>query len=165
MPVSAPQKRSSATSDEPRIRRATDADLAALVELENASFALDRMSARQLRRHLDSGSARILAATRGSRLAGAAVLFFRRGSRAARLYSIAVAADARGRGIGEALLEAAERAAVRRGCDRLRLEVRVDNAAAQRLYERRGYRRFGRLAAYYEDGHDAWRYEKILDTG
>lgn len=165
MPASALQKRSPATADTLRIRSATDADLAALVELENASFAMDRMRARQLRRHLRSDSARILAAVSGARLAGAAVLFFRRGSRAARLYSIAVAADARGRGVGEALLQEAERVASRRGCDRLRLEVRVDNAGAQRLYERRGYRRFGRRAAYYEDGHDAWRYEKVLAGG
>jgi ribosomal-protein-alanine acetyltransferase len=148
-----------------RIRRAADADLVALLELENASFAGDRMTSRQWRRHLRSDSARVLVAVRARRLAGAAVLFFRLRSRVARLYSIAVAADARGQGIGEALLEAAERAASRRGCARLRLEVRVDNAGAQRLYERRGYRRFGRRAAYYEDGHDAWRYDKRLSAG
>ncbi len=165
MPASVLQNRSPATADELRIRRAADVDLAALVALENASFAADRMSARQWRRHLGSDSARIVVAVRARRLAGAAVLFFRLRSRVARLYSIAVAADARGQGIGEALLEAAERTASRRGCDRLRLEVRVDNAGAQRLYERRGYRRFARLAAYYEDGHDAWRYEKRLSAG
>lgn len=165
MPAPAPQNRSPATADEVRIRRAADADLVALLELENASFAGDRMTSRQWRRHLRSDSARVLVAVRARRLAGAAVLFFRLRSRVARLYSIAVAADARGQGIGEALLEAAERAASRRGCDRLRLEVRVDNAGAQRLYERRGYRRFGRRAAYYEDGHDAWRYDKRLSAG
>ena len=30
------------------------------------------------------------------------------------------------------------------------------------LYERAGYRRIGRYAGYYEDGADAWRYEKSL---
>jgi ribosomal-protein-alanine N-acetyltransferase len=145
-----------------RIRRATMGDLDALVALENSSFAIDRMSARQLRRHLESLSAEILVAMREYRLAGAAMLFFRRGGRVARLYSIAVAASERGNGIGEALLAAAERAARKRGCRRLRLEVRSDNAGARRLYERHGYRHFGSHAAYYEDGHDAWRYEKIL---
>lgn len=148
--------------NELRVRRATIDDLAALVELENASFAVERMSARQLRRHLDSASAMIFVATSRRRLLGAAVLFLRSGGRIGRLYSIAVAADARGRGIGEALLQAVERAAARRGCNRLRLEVRVDNAGAQRLYERLGYRRFGLRRGYYEDGHDALRYEKTL---
>jgi ribosomal protein S18 acetylase RimI-like enzyme len=45
----------------------------------------------------------------------------------------------------------------------LRLEVRIDNAAAIGLYERSGYRRGKRLPHYYEDGADGWRYEKSLD--
>ncbi|HEY0179672.1 MAG TPA: GNAT family N-acetyltransferase [Dokdonella sp.] len=147
---------------EARIRRATLVDLGALVELENASFDVERLSPRQLRRHLESLSAEVLVAVRERRVVGAAVLFFRRTSPIARLYSIAVAADQRGRGLGAALLAAAERAARRRGGRALRLEVRVDNPAAQRLYERRGYRRFGARAAYYEDGADALRYEKRL---
>lgn len=145
-----------------RIRPATDSDLAALLDIENASFATDRLSARQWRRHLDSASAQVVVATFERRLVGAAVLFFRRGSRIARLYSIAVASSARGHGVGEALLTAVESAAVRHGCDRLRLEVRTDNATAQRLYERSGYRRFGQHRGYYEDGEDALRYEKPL---
>ena len=45
------------------IRRATIDDLADLVELENSTFVIERMSARQLRRHLESLSAEILVAT------------------------------------------------------------------------------------------------------
>lgn len=150
---------------EPHVRRATGDDLAALVELENASFALERMSERQLRRHLDSLSAEVFVATRERRIVGAAVLFFRRGSRVGRLYSIAVAAHVRGRGVGERLLESVEHAARRRGARAVRLEVRADNTGAQRLYERHGYRRFGFRHGYYEDGHDALRYEKPLAIG
>lgn len=144
------------------IRRATIDDLADLVELENSTFVIERMSARQLRRHLESLSAEILVATRQRRVVGAAVVFFRRANDIARLYSIAVAASERGNGLGEALLAAIAHAARRRGSRRLRLEVRSDNAAAQRLYERLGYRHFGSHANYYEDGHDAHRYEKPL---
>ena len=147
-----------------RIRRAIASDLDALVELENGVFDYERMSARQLRHHLDNRSVSILVARRGVDLVGAAVLFFRKGSGIARLYSIAVAADVRGAGIGAALLAAAERAARTRGSRAMRLEVRADNPAAQRLYERRGYRRFAVKAGYYEDGHDAFRYEKPLGT-
>ncbi|MEO5623876.1 MAG: ribosomal protein S18-alanine N-acetyltransferase [Dokdonella sp.] len=144
------------------IRRATRDDCAALVELENSVFAIERMSARQWRRHLESPSAQILVATRERRLVGAAVLFFRRSHRIARLYSIAVAHDERGNGTGEALLETAERAARKRGSRSLRLEVRRDNVGAQRLYERHGYQRVGVRVGYYEDGHAAVRYEKVL---
>ena len=107
----------------------------------------------------------MLAAVEAGTLLGKAVVFVRRGTDIARLYSIAVADAARGRGLGVALLTAAERAARKRGAARMRLEVRQDNAAAIRLYERQGYRRFGARAHFYEDGGDAWRYEKILATG
>jgi ribosomal protein S18 acetylase RimI-like enzyme len=148
-----------------RIRRATINDLAALVELENASFASDRLNGRQWRHHLQSLSAYVLVATSEHRLVGAAVLFFRSGTRVARLYSIAIAHNARGHGLGVLLLAAGERAARRRGSERLRLEVRTDNDAARRLYEGQGYRRIGALDAYYEDGAPAWRYEKLLEAG
>lgn len=147
-----------------RVRRAQPSDLDDLLALEHASFDGDRLSRAQFRRHLDSDSALVLAAvTVPHDLLGAAVLFFRKGVRAARLYSLASHPQARGRGVGAALLEAAEAAARRRRCRTLRLEVRADNAAAMRLYERVGYRRLAPLAGYYEDGADGWRYEKALD--
>ncbi|WP_257388443.1 GNAT family N-acetyltransferase, partial [Tahibacter caeni] len=89
-----------------RLRRAVPADLAALVGLERASFSYDRMSERQFRRHLRSDSAAVLVAEDAGGLLGSAVLFFRRGAPRARLYSLATAAAARGRGIGAALLAA-----------------------------------------------------------
>jgi ribosomal-protein-alanine acetyltransferase len=142
------------------LRRARPGDLAALVALEQQAFTTDRLSRRQYRRHLHSASATLLVAAAGRRLLGKALVFFRRGSHRARLYSIAVHAQARGRGVGTALLRAAERAARARGCSTLSLEVRADNARAIRWYERHGYRRFGAHPGFYEDGADAWRYAK-----
>jgi ribosomal protein S18 acetylase RimI-like enzyme len=149
-------------SSDVRIRRATIGDLTALVELENASFVADRLSERQWRQHLQSLSAYVLVATRERQLVGAAVLFFRSGSRVVRLYSLAIVADERGQGLGALLLAASEHVAHRRGSNRLRLEVRADNEAAQRLYERAGYRRFAAIDSYYADGAQAFRYEKAL---
>jgi ribosomal protein S18 acetylase RimI-like enzyme len=144
-----------------RIHAARRADLDALVALEKAAFATDRISPRQWRRHLRSGSAAALVAKIGPSLAGAALLFFRRGSHVARLYSIAVDRGWRGHHVGERLLAAAERSAARRArC--LRLEVREDNAVARRFYATRGYQPIGRRAGYYEDGADALRFEKVL---
>jgi len=145
-----------------RIRRATLADLPGLLALEHSAFTTDHLSPRQYRHHLNNAGAEVLAACDGSGLLGKAVVFFRSGSRIARLYSIAVDHAARGRGIGEALLAAAEAGARARGAARMRLEVRQDNPGAMRLYERCGYVRFGMRPGYYEDGADAWRYEKNL---
>ncbi|MGN2253295.1 GNAT family N-acetyltransferase [Frateuria sp. GZRe12] len=145
------------------VRRATPADLDALVALELRAFSGDRMSRAQYRRHLASPRAAVLVAdVPGEGLLGSALVFFREGSTRARLYSIATAPQARGRGIGARLLAAAEEAARAGGCRAVRLEVRVDNTSAMAMYERAGYRRIGRYAAYYEDGADAWRYEKSV---
>jgi len=146
-----------------RVRAATPADLDALAALELRAFRGDRMSRAQYRRHLVSPTAAVLVAdTPDEGLLGSALVFFRRGSTLARLYSIATAPEARGRGIGARLLAAAEAVASGRGCRALRLEVRVDNTAAIGMYERAGYCRIGGYAAYYEDGADAGRYEKTL---
>lgn len=146
-----------------RIRRATPADLDALVALEQASFDHDRVSRAQFRRHLASPSAAVLVAEARGQVLGAALLFFRRGARVARLYSIAIARAARGQGLGANLLQTAEREARARGCAAMKLEVRTDNAPAIALYERRGYQRRARELGFYENGMDAWRYEKPLD--
>lgn len=150
-------------SAKPHVRRAVAADLDELVALEQRSFSSDRLSRAQYRRHLGSDSALVLVASANHHLfLGSAVLFFRKRSTVARLYSLATQPEARGKGVGAALLEAAAVTARRRGSRALRLEVRTDNAAAIGLYERHGFRRIGRYAYYYEDGADAWRYEKTL---
>jgi ribosomal protein S18 acetylase RimI-like enzyme len=146
-----------------RVRRAETSDLDDLVTLEDRTFDSDRMSRGQYRRHLDSDSALVLVASANHRnFLGTAVLFFRKRSGVARLYSLATQPEARGKGVGTALVEAVENAARQRRCRALRLEVRTDNHSAIKLYERLGYRRIGTLPAYYQDGADGWRYEKLL---
>jgi [ribosomal protein S18]-alanine N-acetyltransferase len=146
-----------------RVRRAETSDLDDLVTLEDRTFDSDRMSREQYRRHLDSDSALVLVASANHRnFLGTAVLFFRRGSGVARLYSLATQPEARGKGVGTALVEATEAAARLRRCRALRLEVRTDNHSAIKLYERLGYRRIRALADYYQNGADGWRYEKLL---
>lgn len=145
-----------------RIRRAGAGDLAALVALEQAAFATDRMSPRQFRYHLRHPRNRLLVAEAGGTLLGAALLILRRDPQTARLYSIAVAEAARGKGVGRRLLLRCEREARHAGAGRLVLEVRSDNAAARALYERLGYRVFARRAGYYQDGAEALRMSKTL---
>ncbi|MEH3145842.1 MAG: GNAT family N-acetyltransferase [Methylobacterium frigidaeris] len=144
------------------IRPARPADLDALVALETAAFAGDRAERRAIRHAIGSPTMSVLAALDGERLVGAATLERRRTSRRARLSSIAVAPSRAGTGLGRVLLEAAEAEARRHGCTHLRLEVRADNGAGIRLYERAGYAHFETVEDYYEDGMTAWRYERAL---
>lgn len=145
-----------------RLRRAVERDLDALVALEQAVFAGDRMALRQFRHHLTAPSSDLIVAAHSDGICGYALLFHRRGSAVARVYSIAVAGHARGQGLGDRLLQRLESTARAYGLSEMRLEVRKDNTGALALYERRGYRRFGERLAYYEDGADAWRLSKSL---
>ncbi len=67
----------------------------------------------------------------------------------AELLTIAVAPEARGRGLGHRLMAGFEAEAARRGAARAFLEVAEDNDAALRLYKARGYRESGRRRGYY----------------
>ena len=144
------------------IRRGRAADLNDLVELETQVFASDRMSRRSLRHFLAARSATVLVAEHAGRIAGCAVILFRPNSSIARLYSIAVAPQNAGLGLGPALLAACEQAAMARRRKTLRLEVHEKNHRAISRYRKAGYRQFGCHAAYYDDEGDALRFEKQL---
>lgn len=151
----------------PTIRLATPDDLDALVALEYAAFASDQAERRAIRHAIRSASMTVLVALAedgpGSEiLVAAATLERRRGTHTSRLSSIAVSPTRTGSGLGGIMLEAAEDDARSHGCTALRLEVRADNGAGIRLYERHGYVRFSVIPDYYEDGMEAWRYEKAL---
>ena len=147
------------------IRPAVLSDLSALLRLENACFDSDRISRRQFRYLLTRGRASTLAAEADGELLGYVLVLFSRATSVARLYSIAISEPARGRGLGRALVAAAEQAAWEQERAYMRLEIRRDNLASQHLFERAGYRRFGVLSDYYEDHMEALRYEKAMAPG
>lgn len=146
------------------LRRARPADLPALIAMETSAFPGDRLSARSFRHHLHSPRADLMVVAQASEVAGYALNLYRANSRLARLYSIAVDAKHRGQGLSSRMLTDLQRKARQRGCDRLRLEVRVDNDGAIAAYEHLGFRPIGRAANYYDDGQTALRMEKSLRT-
>lgn len=143
-------------------RRAELTDIAELLHLEQQCFAQDRLSARQFRWMLCRANAWLLVAQAGTQLSGYVLVLFRRRTSLARVYSLAIAASARGQGLGRRLLSLAEDHARQRHCTALRLEVRTDNPVAIALYERHGYRCFARVESFYQDHTPALRYEKRL---
>ena len=134
-----------------------------LLALEEASFPTDRITRRNLRRLLQSPSAYCVGAYLDGELVGSLVVLFRSNSASARVYSIAVAGQVRGMGIGRRMMAKAEREAKARGCTRMRLEVRMDNTAAIRLYESLGFADTQVIPGYYEDGAHAFVMRKELD--
>ena len=145
------------------LREAGPADIDALAKLEAECFSTDRLSRRSLASLARVPSAFVVLASLDAPV-GYAGLLTRRGTRSARLYSIAVSPNSVGRGVGRRLLQAIEDEARRRGASRLHLEVRADNVSAIHLYERMGYRRVGRRDDYYEDGAPALLFARQLSA-
>lgn len=146
-----------------KLRLAREGDVPQLLALEERSFPGDRISERSWRELIGRPSAVVLVAARGRAILGAGILLTRRGTRVARLYSIAVNQAARGAGLGRALMTKLMGSARQRGCAEMRLESRIDNLMAHRLFRELGFAEFGKAREhYYVDGATALRFRKRL---
>ncbi|RUO39146.1 N-acetyltransferase [Pseudidiomarina aestuarii] len=141
------------------IQSATLADVDDLVALEARCFDYSRMGRRSFQRLIrgSSGHFTIARLVPTQELVGYTLLLTRRNSQVWRLYSIATAPEARGTGLGRALLEAAINMAREHGARALSLEVKVDNAGAIALYEKLDFAVTDLLPEYYDDGTDGYR--------
>jgi ribosomal protein S18 acetylase RimI-like enzyme len=110
------------------------------------------------------GNIGVLAEDESGRLAGFAIAGKQRrqGAVFGRLITIDVDSPVRRRGVGHLLLDEIERQLRAAGATAVLLEVAVDNATAQRFYERHGFIRTGRIPGYYLGRIDALVMEKQL---
>jgi ribosomal-protein-alanine N-acetyltransferase len=135
-----------------RLRRATAGDVPAIAALERATFS-DPWSPDAFAQLVRNGEAFFTIADRGApgdppgAPVGYLVAWFVLDE--GEIANVAVAAEARGTGVGARLLDAALTEARRRGIVQLFLEVRESNAVARRLYASRGFIELGRRRRYY----------------
>ncbi|WP_302931555.1 ribosomal protein S18-alanine N-acetyltransferase [Actinomadura sp. WMMA1423] len=133
------------------LRPMTSADLPAVHLLDRVLFPEDTWSEAMLAAELaDQPRTRhyVVAEAPGGEIVGYAGLAAAGGQ--ADVQTIGVRADRRKGGIGAKLLTALLEEAVRRGSEAVFLEVRADNDAAHRLYERFGFERVGIRKRYYQ---------------
>ncbi len=127
-------------------------------------FPGDRLSLRSIRRFLGQPErSPFWVAELDGRVVGNLLLLTRNTGKIGRIYSLAVAPQARRRGFGERMIAAAEAWAKEAGFVKISLEVRHENAAARQLYETLGFVERRALPGYYEDGAHGVRLEKRLD--
>ena len=121
--------------------------IADLVPIEAELFGDERWSAAMFWNELANGHCYLVALDGGSVVgyAGLSVT-----GAEAWIQNIAVRGDRQHRGIGRSLLEALLVEADRRGARPVLLEVAVDNAKAQRLYDRYGFAPVGVRRGYYQ---------------
>jgi ribosomal-protein-alanine N-acetyltransferase len=132
-------------------------DLNAVRTLEQVCFPLDAWPVWDIIGVLTLPNVVRLKAVAGSRLVGFIAGDLRPAERLAWIATVGVLPEYRGRGIGAALLKACE---ARMNAPRIRLNVRVSNDAAIRLYRRFQYYQVGTWSRYYQDGEDALILEK-----
>src|SRR5690606_22779290 len=117
-------------------------DLDALLALENATFTSDLLSRRRMRHWIGASNGIFVVAVDASdALAGYGLVFTRRDSHSARIYSLALAPSARGQGLGARIVAELESRARRAGKRHMHLEVAQANTPALGLYEKLGYAR------------------------
>lgn len=83
-------------------------------------------------------------------------------SQRGRILSIAVSKTHRRHGIGSALMMKIMESFKKANLKLASLEVRISNEAAQRFYEKLGFRKIGVIEDYYEDGEGAFVMEKEI---
>lgn len=147
------------------IRPARLTDLDTLVELEQRCFKGERLSPARFKHWISAENGLLLVAVakmEGRAVLGYSLSLWRRVGTSARLYSIAIAPEARGQGLAKELLAASTRRLKKLGRTRYTLEVAKRNTAAIALYQKLGFVQFGVYRAYYHDGQDALRMQKAL---
>lgn len=139
-----------------QFRPMTTADLDTVLSLELTLFGEEAWSRQMLAGELGQqpDSRLYLVAEQDQQLVGYAGLLAAGGQ--ADVLTIAVDTACWGQGVGSALLRQLLAEATRRGCTEVFLEVRADNARAQRLYLWWGFTEIGVRRGYYQpSGTDA----------
>lgn len=128
----------------------------AVAALENRLFAADAWSAEAFWAELAQAESRYyLVAEREDQVRGYGGLLAVPGGPDADVMTLAVDPADQGHGWGARLLGELLAEAKRRRCGTVFLDVKADNAAALRLYERHGFERVSVRRRYYADGDDA----------
>ena len=135
-----------------RLREVGWTDLARLAQLETELFADDAWSEQTWWAELAGRPRRdyVLAVDADDAVLGYAGLDV--AGETADVMTIATTSSARGSGVGRRLLDELLRRAAEHGAKAVLLEVRADNLAARRLYDRSGFELISTRRRYYQPG-------------
>jgi ribosomal-protein-alanine acetyltransferase len=149
------------------LRRATPADVEAIMAIETATFDHDAWSTESMLSELESDHTFYLVAldpAHPDALAGYAGLLAPSGSPEADIQTIAVEPSARRHGLGREFMVRLIAEAVSRGASEVFLEVRADNPPARALYDSLGFEQIAVRKRYYQpDNVDAQVLRLVLE--
>ena len=144
------------------IRKATRADLKAILNIENSSFEAERFTRSQLLYLMTKARGLFLVLELEEEIAGYLSVLTHKKHHSLRIYSIAVDPARRGMKLGQALIEKAIAYALELGLPALSLEVNTENSPAISLYARNGFEAVEILEDYYGKGENALKMIKKL---
>jgi ribosomal-protein-alanine N-acetyltransferase len=150
------------------LRRATPADVDAIMAIETATFENDAWSPDSMLSELESDNTFYLVAYAPAHpkiLVGYAGLLAPDGGEEADVQTIAVAPSARRQGLGREFMVRLIAEAVARQATEVFLEVRADNPTARALYDSLGFDQIAIRKNYYQpDNVDAQVMRLVLDS-
>ena len=145
----------------PVFRLCEEKDLPAVMQLDREAF-FDPWSRETWQEELQNKIAIWIVEELGKQVVGYAGLWIVAGE--AQIMRVAVRKELRNQGLGLALTRALLQKAWDAGVDAITLEVRENNLAALKVYERCGFVSGGVRPGYYEDTHEGavimWLYRK-----
>jgi len=142
-----------------RIRNFETADIGRVMEIDEEAFLEgDANLYIELYKEWPEG---FIVAERNERVIGFEILILTP-EEEGRVFALAVDSRFRGKGVGRALLKTGFNLLRKYKIGFVRLEVRVSNWIAQRLYKSMGFTEIGFVPFYYKDGEAAILMRKVL---
>ena len=131
------------------VRKAQQADIPAILEIEWECFREDSFSKEQFAYLISRSKGTFYVMMEADRVIAYVSLLFHGGTRYLRIYSIAVHPDYRGRGLGQILMDQTILTAGECKATKITLEVKVTNTSAIGLYMKNGFIPAGIKPCYY----------------
>ena len=138
------------------VRKAQQADIPAILEIEWECFREDSFSKEQFAYLISRSKGTFYVMMEADRVIAYVSLLFHGGTRYLRIYSIAVHPDFRGKKVGQLLIDQIAVIAQKQGLKRITLEVNVSNSPAIHLYEKNGFKCTSIKENYYHNGTSAY---------
>lgn len=131
-------------------------ELQKVLKIERSCFGEDAFSKSQMAYLMIRAKGLFLVAKHANETVGYISFLTSKRHNNGRIYSIAVSADYRGKGVATLLIDEVMERAKATGMRKIFLEVRKDNISAISLYEKKGFVKCAEKPNYYHDGSGAY---------
>lgn len=134
-------------------------DLDKLNELENLCFSYDQISRPKFKAFIQKPTSQLMVLKDKDKVIGYVLTLFRKNSDKCRIYSLCVHPDYSGQGLAGLIMGGKLDVLRSLGKFKLaRLEVKISNLTAIKIYERLGFTYTKTIKEFYSDGEDALIY-------